>query len=300
MPRFGPGDVATAAPSAPVLADRTACPGSPALTDLHRPGRVEDLQTGCPVCQSLSRRPASSRTSNSRRRALRLRSCVAARPASKARPDRDHVAVVHAVGRAPSSAVDDEAGALTSSILLPRGAIPFEGFSSPAAVPRHRGPCPLARRPHHPSPVLPREMGWVRPADHKALLHCRVRCRPRCCHRWRPVPSLGLRTCKTFRRFRECETSFWCSPARVRVRRASVPKRSVSAPTVTTGLAMSRRSGSGPTCAGPSPGAEAPRSGQSHRRAETNLRSLAVTSSGASRRNGYGALDDLPSLPTGS
>jgi len=35
---------------------------------------------------------------------------------------------------------------LSSSILLPRGALPFEGFSSSAAVPRHRGLCPLARR----------------------------------------------------------------------------------------------------------------------------------------------------------
>jgi hypothetical protein len=216
MPRFGPGDVAIAAPSAPALADRTACPGSPAMADLHRSDWFREPQTGCPVCRSFFRRPASSRASNTRRRALRLRSCVAAGPASKARPDSDHVAVVRALGRAPSSAVDDEAGALSSSFLLPRGAMPFEGFSSPAAAPRHRGRCPLAcRLCINPSPVLPREIGWVQPADHKALLHCRVRCRPRCCHRERPVPSLGLRTFKTFRRFRECETSFWCSPGAV-------------------------------------------------------------------------------------
>jgi len=87
---------------------------------------------------------------------------------------------------------------------------------------------------------------------------------------------------------------------RVRLGWASAPKRTVSVLTVTTGLAVSRRGGSGPTCAGPSPGAEAPRSGRSHLRPGTNLRSLAVTSSGASRRGGYGALDDLPPLLTGS
>lgn len=60
--------------------------------------------------------------------------------------------------------------------------------------------------------VLPRPKSWVHPTDHKALLHCRARCRPRCCHRERPDPSLGLRTDKTFRRFRGCETAYWCSP----------------------------------------------------------------------------------------
>lgn len=112
--------------------------------------------------------------------------------------------------------------------------------------------------------VLPREMGCRQPAGHKALLHCRVRCRPRCCHRERPGPSLGLRTIKTFRRFRGCETSFWCSPDVVSGWGRRLRRSASAALTVTTGLALSRRSGSGLTGAGPSPRAEAPSSGQDH------------------------------------
>jgi len=124
-------------------------------------------------------------------------------PRSKARPDLDHVAVVLALGRAPSSAVDDEAGALFQHSPSPwRHALRRVLLASS----RTASPRPLPSRPqavrHFPPPVLPREMGWAPPAGHKALLHCRVRCRPRCCHRERPVPSLGLRTFKTFRRFR--------------------------------------------------------------------------------------------------
>jgi len=48
------------------------------------------------------------------------------------------------------------------------------------------------------------------------------------------------------------------------------------------------------------PGAEAPGSGKRRRLPKTNLRMQATTSSGASRRGDYGALDALPSLPTGS
>jgi hypothetical protein len=134
-------------------------------------------------------------------------------PRSKARPDSDHVAVVLALGRAPSSAVDDEAGALFQLSPSPwRHALRrFLLASSSTASPRPL-PSRLQTSASIPPPVLPRVMGWAQPAGHKALLHCRVRCRPRCCHRERPVPSLGLRTFKTFRRFRECETSFWCSP----------------------------------------------------------------------------------------
>jgi len=70
-------------------------------------------------------------------------------PRSKARPDSNHVAVVLAMGRAPSAAVMMRLE-LSSSFLLSRSAMPFEGFSSPAAVPRHRGLCPHVRRLRHP------------------------------------------------------------------------------------------------------------------------------------------------------
>lgn len=189
---------------------------------------------------------------------------------------------------------------LSSSILLPRGAMPFEGFSSAAAVPRRRGRCPLARRPHHlVTRVATRdELGAARRPQGLAPLSSSLSSPM--------LPSgatrsfLGLAYLQDFSpisRMRNVVLVLTCS--RVRLGRASAPKRSVSAPTVTTGLAMSRRGGSGPTCAEPSPGAEAPRSGQPRHRPETNLRSWAVTSSGASRRSGYGALDDLPPLPTG-
>jgi hypothetical protein len=302
MPRFGLGDVAIAAPSAPALADRTACPGSPAMADLHRSGWVVELQTGCPVCRSPSCRPAPSRTSSTRRRAPRLRSCVAAVPASKARPDSGHVAVVLALGRAPSSAVDDEAGALSSSILLPRGALPFEGFSSPAAVPRHRGRCPLARRPcvHPATRVATRDgVGAARRPQGLAPLSSSL---PSSMLPSRATRSfLGLAYLQDFSPVsRMRNVVLVLTRCRVRLGWTSAPKRGPFALTVTTGLAKRRRSASSPTSAGPSPGAEAPRSGQSCRRPETNLCSWAMTSSGASRRSSYGALDDLPPLPTGS
>jgi hypothetical protein len=108
---------------------------------------------------------------------------------------------------------------------LPVAPCPSKG--SPRQQP-HRVTAAVALPPADraiPPPVLPRAMGWFQPAGHKALLHCRVRCHPRCCHRGRPVPSLGLRTFKTFRRFRECETSFWCSPVVVAGRMGIRAKR---------------------------------------------------------------------------
>jgi hypothetical protein len=133
-------------------------------------------------------------------------------PRSKARPDLNHVAVILADGRAPSSAAHDETGAIFQ--LSPSPVAPCPSKVSPRQQPcrvtatRAFSPagCPA------PPSVLPRAVEWGHPADHKALLHCRIRCRSRRCHRERPGPSLGLRTDKTFRRFRVYEASFWCSP----------------------------------------------------------------------------------------
>jgi len=111
--------------------------------------------------------------------------------------------------------------------------------------------------------VLPRSRERLDPAGHKALLHCRIRCRSRCCHRGRPDPSLGLRTDKTFRRFAGAKRRFGAH-LRLCLRRswASAPKRSVSGPIFT---AIQRRAAEA-TRSEPArdrrPGAEAPGSGQ--------------------------------------
>lgn len=138
-------------------------------------------------------------------------------PCSKARPDSKHVAVSLAVGRAPASAVFDEARALFQ--FSPSPVAPYPSKASPRQQPcRVTAVCALTPdRCLSLTAVLPRLIGWMHATDHKALLHCRARCRPRCCHRGRPDPSLGLRTDKTFRRFRGCEAAYWCSPNTVSV-----------------------------------------------------------------------------------
>lgn len=167
-----------------------------------------ECETGCPVRSPRSFPPSSSRTLYGRFRPLGLGRALPRFPRSKARPDLNHVAVILAVGRAPSSAARDEAGAIFQ--LSPSPVAPC-----PSKVSPRQQPCrvtaalafPPAGCPMLPS-VFPRAAEMVHPTDHKALLHCRIRCRSRCCQRWRPGPSMGLRTDKTFRRFRECEASF--------------------------------------------------------------------------------------------
>lgn len=183
------------------------------------------MKTGCPVRSPRSSSPTSSRTLYGRFRPLGSGSALPRFPRSKARPDEDHVAVTLAVGRAPSSAVHDEAGAIFQ--LSPSPVAPCPPKVSPRQQP-YRVTAATAFPPAGclNSPfVFPRAVELVLPADHKALLHCRIRCRSRCCHRGRPGPSLGLRTDKTFRRFRVCEASFWCSPDAM-TGLASHPRRS--------------------------------------------------------------------------
>jgi hypothetical protein len=167
-----------------------------------------ECETGCPVRPLRSRPPSSSRTLYGRFRPVGLGRALPRFPRSKARPDLIHVAVILAVGRAPSSAARDEAGAIFQ--LSPSPVAPC-----PSKVSPRQQPCrvtaalafPPAGCPMLPS-VFPRAAEMVHPTGPKALLHCRIRCRFRCCQRGRPGPSMGLRTDKTFRRFRGCEASF--------------------------------------------------------------------------------------------
>jgi len=66
---------------------------------------------------------------------------------------------------------------------IPEAHPPFGAFPLPAAMPRHRGPCPLAVEHGHTPGDLPRTEGHApaRPGalDLKALLHRKVRCAAR-------------------------------------------------------------------------------------------------------------------------
>lgn len=139
--------------------------------------------------------------SNVRRRTSGLRSRVAARPAFEGSSRLGPRCRGPDLGRAPSSAVDDEAGALFQFTPSPVAPCPSKG--SPRQQP-HRVTAARALSPSEcifPPFVSPRAMVRVQPASHKALIHCRIRCRSRCCHQVRPDPSLGLRTNKTFSGF---------------------------------------------------------------------------------------------------
>jgi hypothetical protein len=299
VPRFGPGDVSIAAPSAPVLADRTACPGSPAMSDLHRPDWVGTTRQ---VAPSADPAPADLPHRGPRARVAAHTGSGRALPhfpRSRARPGSDHVAAVVAWDAHPRAPLMMRLE-LSSSLLLPRGATPFEGFSSPAAVPRHRGLCPLACRLRHPVDRVAtvdgvRSLQATRPCSTVELvvaLDVAIVSGP--ILPWACVPS------RLFGGFASAKRRSGAHLMPCPVGEGDCAEAQHVHPHRHDGSGLSRRSGSDPTCAGQSPGAEAPNSCQSRHRPETDLRSLTSTSSGANRRSGYGALDDLPPLPTGS
>jgi len=80
--------------------------------------------------------------------------------------------------------------------------------------------------------------------------------------------------------------------------RRTTPKRGTPALNFTAGPGSNHRSGSVGPARDRRRGAEAPGAGQHHLHSKTNLRPLAVASSGARRRGDSGALDAFPSLPT--
>lgn len=222
-------------------------------------------------------------------------------PCSKARPDSKHVAVSSAVGRAPPSSVFDEARALLQFFSFPCGAIPFEGFSSTAAVPRHRDLCPHVRPMPQPHcrVATTEELGAPDGPQGLAPLSSSL-----------PTPMLPSRAARSFPGLAYRQDFSAISRLRnsllvlteCRVRRVGGPCRSRGDPKGHAQRVLGRAAGAtriGPA-RDPCRRAEALDIGQHHRHSKTNLRALAEASSRARRRGDSGAPDAFPSSPTGT